>query len=80
LTAYERAPNVTRERLYIEAVESVLKSSRKVIIDSKSGNGNMLYLPLDKLMDRRDGDTVTVRPPVAVEPDPTPDPRNRVER
>jgi membrane protease subunit HflK len=80
LTAYERAPNVTRERLYIEAVESVLKSSRKVIIDSKSGNGNMLYLPLDKLMGRRDGDTVTVRPPVAVEPDPTPDPRNRVER
>ena len=70
--AYEKAPNVTRERLYIEAVESVLKSSRKVIIDSKSGNGNMLYLPLDKLMERRDGDgTVTVRPPVAVEPDPS---------
>src|SRR6188768_4170267 len=69
-TAYEKAPNVTRERLYIETVESVLKSSRKVIIDSKSGNGNMLYLPLDKLMDRRDGEgTVTVRPPVAVEPD-----------
>ena len=83
-TAYEKAPNVTRERLYIEAVESVLQVSRKVIIDSKSGNGNMLYLPLDKLMDRsRDGDgTVTVRPPVAVEPDPSlaPDPRNRVER
>ena len=80
----EKAPAVTRERLYIEAVESVLKSSRKVIIDSKSGNGNMLYLPLDKLMDRRDSDggTVTVRPPVAVEPDPSvaPDPRNRVER
>ena len=46
--------------------------SRKVIIDSKSGNGNMLYLPLDKLMERRDAEanTVTVRPPVAVEPDP----------
>jgi membrane protease subunit HflK len=82
--AYEKAPNVTRERLYIEAVESVLKSSRKVIIDSKSGNGNMLYLPLDKLMDRRDGDggTVTVRPPVAVEPDPgtVTEPRTRMER
>jgi membrane protease subunit HflK len=83
-TAYEKAPNVTRERLYIEAVESVLKSSRKVIIDSKGGNGNMLYLPLDKLLDRRDSDggTVTVRPPVAVEPDPSSaaDPRTRVER
>src|SRR5690349_8466857 len=83
--AYEKAPNVTRERMYIEAVESVLKSSRKVLIDSKSGNGNMLYLPLDKIMDRRgdsDGGTVTVRPPVAVEPDPTAasDPRQRVER
>ncbi len=49
------------------------RGSRKVIIDSKSGNGNMLYLPLDKLIDRsRDGDgTVTVRPPVAVESDPS---------
>ncbi len=72
--AYEKAPDVTRERLYIETVESVLKTSRKVIIDSKSGNGNMLYLPLDKLIDRRESDmnTVTVRPPVAVEPDPAP--------
>jgi membrane protease subunit HflK len=83
--AYQKAPAVTRERLYIEAVESVLKGSRKVIIDSKSGNGNMLYLPLDKLLDRsRDADTgtVTVRPPVAVEPDPSTsaDPRSRVER
>jgi membrane protease subunit HflK len=84
--AYEKAPAVTRERLYIDAVETVLTKSRKVIIDSKSGNGNMLYLPLDKIMDRsRDADTggtVTVRPPVTVEPDPatSTDPRNRVER
>jgi membrane protease subunit HflK len=81
--AYEKAPNVTRERMYIEAVEQVLGKSRKVVIDSKSGNGNMLYLPLDKLMDRRDSDggTVTVRPAVTVEPDPSAsDPRTRVER
>ena len=45
LTAYEKAPAVTRERLYIEALEAVLRGSRKVIIDSKSSNGNMLYLP-----------------------------------
>src|SRR5262249_11827843 len=47
--AYEKAPAVTRERMYIEALEAVLRGSRKVIIDSKGGaNGNMLYLPLDK--------------------------------
>jgi membrane protease subunit HflK len=82
--AYEKSPEVTRERLYIETVESVLKTSRKVLIDSKSGNGNMLYLPLDKLMDRRESDmnTVTVRPPAGGEPDPAPstDARQRVER
>jgi membrane protease subunit HflK len=84
VSAYERAPNVTRERLYIESVESVLRGSRKVIIDSKGGNGNVLYLPLDKLVERsRDGDsnTVTVRPPVNVDSDPgSSDGRQRVER
>ena len=82
--AYEKAPAVTRERLYIEAVEAVLKGSRKVIIDSKSGNGNMLYLPLDKLMDRSretDGNSITVRPPISVEADSNnADSRQRVER
>jgi membrane protease subunit HflK len=47
LAAYERAPKVTRERLYLETVESVLSRSRKVLLDAKPGN--MLYLPLDKL-------------------------------
>jgi modulator of FtsH protease HflK len=63
----------------------VLRNSRKVIIDSKSGNGNMLYLPLDKLLDRRtdsDSNSITVRPPISVESDPASnvDPRQRVER
>jgi len=86
LAAYEKAPNVTRERMYIETVESVLRSSRKVIIDSKGTNGNLLYLPLDKLGDRsRDPDasaTGTVRPSVTVEPDTSSvnDARTRVER
>jgi membrane protease subunit HflK len=82
--AYEKAPNVTRERLYIETVESVLKSSRKVVIDSKSGNGNMIYLPLDKLLDRSresDANTVTVRPPSGTDTDsPAADSRQRMER
>jgi len=84
LVAYEKAPGVTRERLYLETLEGVLKSSRKVLIDSKSGNGNMLYLPLDKLMERSresDANTVTVRPPVNVESDPvTGDSRQRTDR
>lgn len=81
--AYEKSPAVTRERLYLETVESVLKSSRKVIVDSKAGSGNMLYLPLDKLIERsRDSDsnTVTVRPPANMDSDPTIDARQRVER
>lgn len=48
LTEYEKAPEVTRERLYIDAVEEVLGNTSKVMVDVKGGN-NMLYLPLDKL-------------------------------
>jgi modulator of FtsH protease HflK len=85
VAAYEKAPGVTRERLYIETVEAVLKGSRKVIVDQQGGNGNVLYLPLDKLMERSrtdsDGGSITVRPPITVEAEPTTaDPRQRVER
>src|SRR5262245_6734945 len=51
LAAYERAPGVTRQRLYYETIESVLGSASKVLVDAKSGN--LLYLPLDKLSERR---------------------------
>jgi membrane protease subunit HflK len=46
---YRRAPEVTRERLYIETMQQVLSNTSKVMIDAK-GNGNLLMLPLDKLM------------------------------
>ena len=49
LTQYEHAPAVTRERMYLETMENVYKNSRKVIVDTKN-SGNMLYLPLDKLI------------------------------
>jgi modulator of FtsH protease HflK len=53
LEAYEKAPDVTRRRLYLDAVESMLARSNKVIIDQKGGEGgNMIYLPLDKLLER----------------------------
>ena len=46
---YKKAPDVTKERLYIEAVESVLSRSSKVMIDIEGGN-NLMYLPLDQLI------------------------------
>ena len=49
LTEYRKAPAVTRERIYLETVESVLSSSSKVMVDVKGGN-NIMYLPLDKIL------------------------------
>lgn len=49
LAEYQKAPQVTRERLYIDAMQEVYSNTTKVLIDSKSGS-NLLYLPLDKLM------------------------------
>lgn len=49
LAEYKKAPKVTRKRLYLEAVESVMKNSSKVMVDVKGG-GNLLFLPLDKML------------------------------
>jgi modulator of FtsH protease HflK len=49
LAEYQKAPQVTRERLYIDAMQEIYSNTTKVLIDSKSGN-NLLYLPLDKIM------------------------------
>lgn len=48
LTEYRKAPEVTRQRLYVQAVSEVLGSTSKVLVDVSGGN-NLLYLPLDKL-------------------------------
>lgn len=53
LKEYKKAPEVTRERLYIETMESVLSNSSKVLLDIEGGN-NLLYLPLDKLIEHQD--------------------------
>jgi membrane protease subunit HflK len=52
LAEYQKAPAVTRERLYIETLEEILRNSTKVLVDTEGGN-NLLYLPLDQLMQRR---------------------------
>ena len=50
---YRKAPAVTRDRIYIETVESVLSQSSKIMVDVEGGN-NMIYLPLDKMLENRD--------------------------
>lgn len=54
LAAYKTAPQITRDRLYLDAMESVLQHSSKVMVDTK-GSNNLLYLPLDKLVQRGAG-------------------------
>jgi membrane protease subunit HflK len=49
LAQYSKAPEVTRQRLYLDAQEQILSSVSKVVVDQKAGN-SMLYLPLDKLI------------------------------
>ena len=74
VAAYARAPEVTRTRLYIETIETILARSRKLIIDGKGG-GNTLVLPLDKLADagalRAAGVTGVVAAPGATAPGAT---------
>ena len=49
VSEYNKAPQVTRDRLYIEAMQQIMTNTTKVLIDQKGGN-NLLYLPLDKIM------------------------------
>ena len=49
LTEYSRAPEVTRSRMYLETLQQIYANTSKVMLDAK-GSGNLLYLPLDKLM------------------------------
>ena len=50
LKEYERAPEVTRNRLFLEAQQEILSNVTKVIIDQKSGSNSLIYLPLDQIM------------------------------
>jgi len=86
LTEYQKAPIVTRDRLYIDTMQQVYSNVSKVMVDSRSGS-NLLYLPLDKLMQQSApsgpvGPALnTATPPSAGIDQPTPttaaDPRSR---
>lgn len=56
LPEYQAAPEVTRNRLYLDTMENVYSNTSKVLIDSKQGGNNLLYLPLDKLMNQTEKD------------------------
>jgi len=52
LTEYQQAPEVTRRRLYLDAMEDIYANSSKVLIDASKGN-NVMYLPVDKILEQR---------------------------
>lgn len=52
LVEYQRAPDITRQRLYLDAMEGVMSNTSKVMIDTK-GNNSLMYLPVDQLLKQR---------------------------
>jgi membrane protease subunit HflK len=86
VTEYNKAPSVTRDRLYLDTMQQILSNSSKIVVDQKSG-GNLLYLPLDKLMQMSSSASAPVdagakqAAPEAVVPTPapteSPSPRSR---
>ncbi|HDS1736992.1 FtsH protease activity modulator HflK [Pseudomonas sp. BP8] len=51
VTEYRKAPDVTRQRLYLETMQEVYSNSSKVMVATKDGQNNLLYLPLDKMVE-----------------------------
>ena len=83
LAEYQKAPQVTRDRMYLDSMQQIYSSVTKVLVDSKQGS-NLLYLPLDKVMQMagHDAGNVSAMPPAvpavpAAPGIPSTDPRNR---
>jgi membrane protease subunit HflK len=68
LTEYSKAPAVTRERIYIDTLAQIYSSTSKVMLDYK-GNGNLLYLPLDRLLQQGGAAAAASAAPAPVAPD-----------
>jgi membrane protease subunit HflK len=64
LVEYSKAPKVTRDRMYLDTVQQMMTNSSKVLVDQKGGN-NLLYLPLDKLIQSAGGSPVLADAPPA---------------
>jgi modulator of FtsH protease HflK len=67
LSEYQRAPQVTRDRMYIDTMQQVYANVTKVLIDSRQ-NSNLLYLPLDKIMQQVSQGGAGEQPPAAAPP------------
>jgi membrane protease subunit HflK len=78
LAEYAKAPAVTRERIYIETMQQVLASTSKIMMDYR-GSGNLLYLPLDRIMQQAGAAPATEAQNSQRQGEPTPDlgPRSR---
>lgn len=78
LVEYQKAPAVTRDRLYLETMQQVYGNVSKVLVESRSGS-NLLYLPLDRLLQQASAPVPAAAPaPAPVAPEPaTADPRTR---
>jgi membrane protease subunit HflK len=63
LPEYQKAPQVTRDRMYIDAMQQIYSNVTKIVVDSKQGS-NLLYLPLDKIMQMNTSGT---NPPTSVD-------------
>ncbi|MFN3880392.1 MAG: FtsH protease activity modulator HflK [Nitrincola lacisaponensis] len=61
LTEYRQSPDVMRERLYIDTMQSVMTNNPKVLMDMENGGNNVMFLPLDKLMDQQRGSGSSAR-------------------
>ena len=74
---YQKAPAITRDRMYIETMQQIYSSTTKVMVDGKGGN-NVIYLPIDKLVAQSQANengpkgTVTISTPVQTEATPNP--------
>ena len=53
VTEYRKAPDVTRERLYLETMQELMSNTSKVLVTGEQGQNNLLYLPLDKMVNSR---------------------------
>ncbi|WAH58273.1 FtsH protease activity modulator HflK [Pseudomonas silvicola] len=68
VTEYRKAPEVTRQRLYLETMQDVYSNTSKVLVSSEKGGNNLIYLPLDKMVNSSHGNAPvvsgSVTPPV----------------
>ena len=77
LVEYAKAPEITKERLYIESMESVLSKSSKVMVGTGDSGNQLMYLPIDQLMNGSSGNRSAERPTTQVPNEYIPQPSSQ---